>query len=1039
MITPGTSSSITSLVILAITAGRGDAKCEVGMAAVDLQQPHMILCQISDCQTYINTLTKIHYFQPVEILMPDTMCERPTSLSRLYQFIKEKFKDVNVTGIGRWHFNDTIGMDRIRTHCANEYSSVELFVKQKFYALAAAAALLKYVEYIQHILYAPKSMRIEFQGSQNSTTIDLESALSLELVSAQAGRANISLFGTLDRCSTPMGRKLLRASILQPPCVTNDILERQKCVAELVNNKSLLMVIQATVRRFSGVDHLHNLSMQTLHDDNVLSAERNLNSVLLLKHTIDAVPVLHAVLETAKSSFFIKTRKNLQDSQYGIMKEKILKVIQPEARSVAGFTSANMQRCFALKAGISDMLDVARQTYCELIDDMKSMVQGLNEKYNLPLALGCSATMGYHIQMEVPRRRNIKVTDLPKEFIEIKKVRSWFYMTTDILLVQSQHCKDACDELHLMSNVILNETLTEIREHIGCLYQLSADIAELDLVTSHALISSIQDYVKPIFGLRLNLVDSKHPIMDIMGTDNPTPNDVEASVPYNFHTIIGPNMSGKSVYLRQIILLQIMAQIGCYVPATKAEFRIADRIYCTLCFGDDIECNASSFVREVKEVQYILQTITPRSLIVIDELCRGTTVEEGTSLVWAICESLLCTAAFTFCATHFLYLTRLTELYNNVINHYFETKPRIEKVFEKTRLIYTHKLKTGIETFENYGISLAESCNLPDCVIKHARENILKISDTIMPGKDIIENSAMSQNKKWYKYAAEVYDLLENDNKFTEQNVLELITQMQQFDIEDPDDTTKIMIAQSNPVAQHTPINKNKYKKSCSNLAPIISKHENLSAVEKRKATDSIGEYSDSKLIKFEFLSESKKVMPTQMSKQESKLSKKKCTVVNLTSLKNRTVKLMDEEFTSFRDIVRKENNENPKPELNLQVEKSYSAERNIQLPIPKLPNRLSQPITPDLSEDKSVTFSQTSISTLAAKLSARRKEAEIFKIIEGDDFRESQFFNSLRINDDENDIMIIENNLRGIPSDQYTLQFKNDFKNEPSTSRGYK
>lgn len=185
------------IIISAITSGRGDARGEVGLAVMDVQYPYIILCQLSDCHSYVNTSTKIHAFNPVEvekkiqeldificslfihafiylmftlfkILMPETMC---IDTNNLYTTIKNRFNNITITGIPRIHFIDVIGLDRIRTHCAKEFSSVELIVHQKYYALAACAALMKYIEFIQHIQYLPKTMRIEYQVSQNTTMI----------------------------------------------------------------------------------------------------------------------------------------------------------------------------------------------------------------------------------------------------------------------------------------------------------------------------------------------------------------------------------------------------------------------------------------------------------------------------------------------------------------------------------------------------------------------------------------------------------------------------------------------------------------------------------------------------------------------------------------------------------------------------------------------------------------------------------------------------------------------------------------------------
>ncbi|KAK0080676.1 hypothetical protein PV326_008033 [Microctonus aethiopoides] len=789
--TPGSlTDGQETFVVMAITSGRGDARGEVGLAVMDVQYPYIILCQLSDCHSYVNTLTKIHAFNPVEILMPETMC---IDSNNLYTTIKNRFNNITITGIPRIHFIDVIGLDRIRTHCAKEFSSVELIVHQKYYALAACAALMKYIEFIQHIQYLPKTMRIEYQVSQNTTMIDIESAQSLELVTTNGGQSNYSLLGALDRCSTPMGRRLLRASILQPPCDIEIIKRRQMCIEELISNRSLHSIIQPVVRRLSGANRLLSLAMNTIHVDNVLSAERNLNYILLLKNIVEIVPELRATLNAASAEFFRTVFNNLNDQRFEIMKEKIFNIIHPDARSVMGHTSANMQRCFAIKSGINDMLDIARQTYCELIDDMQLIVEQLGQKYNFPLSLGCNVTLGYHIQMDVQRNHNIKIADIPKEFIQPRKLKNSILMTTEPLVVLSQHCRDACDELHVLSNALLQGVLNDIREHIGCLFKLNDNIAELDLIMSLAQISSISEYIKPTFGSKLEIRNSKHPVMDILANECPIPNDVVASIPYNFQTITGPNMSGKTIYLKQIVLLHIMAQIGCYVPATKAEFRITDHIFCRLGVRDDIEYNASTFTLEIKEVQYILQSITKNSLVVLDELCRSTTVEEGSSIAWTICKKIAMTSAFTFNATHFLYLLHMADLYPNITNYYMEAVPNISNDQpDSTRLIYTHQLKSGVSLIKQYGITLARATNFPADILKITEEMMNKITKDLKPAGDNQMDSniqVIAQNKKNYEIILELNEKLENGENNRDE-ICELARKIVIFDYNDKSPNT---------------------------------------------------------------------------------------------------------------------------------------------------------------------------------------------------------------------------------------------------------
>ncbi|XP_044003959.1 mutS protein homolog 4-like [Aphidius gifuensis] len=761
--TDDSSGGNDQFVIISITGGRGDARGEIGMAAMDAQYPHMVLCQTSDNNSYINTLTTINMFQPVEILLPVTMGSKDQNPESLYNAIKSKFNNIPITEIARMHYNATTGFERIKTHCADEFSSVKLVINSKYYALAAASALFKYIESIQHLVYEPKSLRINYQSAENVTMIDIESAKSLELVNCNGANKKYSLFSSLDRCSTPMGRRLLRASILQPSCNINVIQTRQACIEELLSNRSLHLILQPVIRRLSGGNRLLGLAMKTSQADTIQCAERNLNYILLLKNTIDIIPELQGALKTSKSPFFKRVLSTISDERFNDMKNEIDKIIQPDAKALKGCTSANMQRCFAIKAKINDMLDIARQAYCELIDDMVKMVEKYSENYKLSLSLGFTNSLGYHVQLEIPKGKTFDLKSLPDEFIHAHRKNKIIFMTTEELVIYGQHCKDARDEIHLMSNAILDELLANLRKHIGCLFQLNDDVAEVDLIMSLASISSIADYVQPTFGESLNVKNSRHPVMDILGFESPTPNDIVASIAYNFHTISGPNMSGKSVYLKQVVLLHIMAQIGCRVPATKAQFRISDRIFCRLSARDDFEFNASTFTMEIKEAHYILQSLTNKSVVVLDELCRSTTVEEGSSIAWEISRLLLLSPAFTFSATHFTFLWKLADVYPNVTNHHLEAIPRDTDRPEEARLVYTHKLKKGVVVIEHYGMILARSTCLPKKILDDAQMYIDKIKETMEINKTI-RYQIDYRVKMNYDALASVYEKIEEKN-----------------------------------------------------------------------------------------------------------------------------------------------------------------------------------------------------------------------------------------------------------------------------------
>ncbi|XP_018401348.1 PREDICTED: mutS protein homolog 4-like [Cyphomyrmex costatus] len=1022
-----TSSNAESCVVIALTAGRGDARNEVGLAAIDLQYPCLILCQISDCQTYVNTLTKINVVDPVEILMPETMCEHRSRGNKLYRSIREKFRTLNVTPISRVHFNESTGMERVRTLCTREYSTVELIVKQKYYALAAAAALLKYVEYVQHMVYAPKSMRIEFQGSPNTTMIDIESARSLELVVSQSKQTIVSLLGTMNRCLTPMGRRLLRASILQPSCDERLIADRQSCVAELVANHSLCTSLQPVVQRLFGTDRLLTLAIKPLHVNDMQNAERNLNYALLLKSCLDTVPELEAILAIGVHPFFIKTRKNLGNSEFQVMKDKILTLIHVDARFVKGCTSLSMQRCFAIKSGINELLDVARQIYCELISDMKNMVEQLAVKHKLPLSLEYNINLGYHINILIPRGSNITISNLPAEFIQARKNRRSFTTTTTALLTLNKQCKNACEEIYMMSNTLLTNLLEDIRQHVGCLFQLSADVAELDLILSLAQISSNPEYVRPSFGSNLELINSLHPIMELFNRDLPVANDVNASTTHNFHLITGPNMSGKSTYLKQIVLLQIMAQIGSYVPATKATFRMADRILCRISSRDDAELNASSYVLEMKEAQYILQSVTPKSLVILDELCRHTTVEEGSAIAWAICEKLSLTTAFTFAATHFLHLTALSNMYYNVTSHCFETKTAELEESSDLHLIYTHKLNPGTGPTDRYGIALAEVSSLPKCVTIKAREYASQQSvDTQNNNFRSITNS-LSWEKSCYNAIVQLRALLEN-NCFTFANIISI---MKQLDLSKQSEKTKRAQPAQVQVKSPKVMQECRDQEKCEEEKGLVASNNDLAMTrmkdfvllseptnkdEQQKVNEDKAQHEPMEIVE----NDNQKIVVSihnVIGNQEA-LSLPE-TVNRNTSTVNPGASLpplsIDPRFyvcTSFATST-------PKTTLSVcEANPGSSFTENssvaISLSTSFKPSQSFQYHDYCLSEKEfDLTIpSQSILSTPTdiAKMSARSKEAKIFRQIECDDFDENSFFNYTQVKLDlstDNDVVM--------------------------------
>ncbi|XP_030806529.1 mutS protein homolog 4 isoform X3 [Camarhynchus parvulus] len=677
-----TSSSAVSAhtvasVIVAVVEGRGLARGEVGMASIDLKNPEMILSQFADNTTYAKVITKLKILTPLEIIMSNTACDAGNT-TKLFSLITEHFKNVTFTTVQRKYFNETKGLEYIEQLCASEFSTIFMEVQSKYYCLAAAAALLKYVEFIQNAVYAPKSLKVRFQGSEKTAMIDSSSAQNLELViNNRDSRNGHTLLGVLNYTKTPGGSRRLRSNILEPLVDAETINTRLDCVQELLQDEELFFGLQGVISKFLDTEQLLSVLVQIPKQDTVKTAESKITNLIYLKHTLELVEPLKAALRSCNTQLLKAYYNSLEDTRFGIILEKITSVINDDTRYTKGCLSMRTQKCYAVKPNINEFLDIARRTYTEIVDDIAGMITQLAEKYSLPMKTSFSSARGFFIQMNADCS-TLPNGQLPSEFTKITKMKNTYSFTSADLIKMNERCQESLREIYHMTYLIVCKLLNEIYEHIHCLYKLSDIVSMLDMLLSFAHACTLSDY--------------------------------------------GPNMSGKSTYLKQIALCQIMAQIGSYVPAEYCSFRIAEQIFTRIGMDDDIETNASTFMKEMKEITYIIQNANDKSLIIIDELGRGTSAEEGIGICYAACEYLLNLKAFTLFATHFLELCHIDALYPNVENYHFEVQHVRSSAGNKEKIAYTYTLSKGYTEEKNYGLKAAEVSSLPSSIILDAKE-----------------------------------------------------------------------------------------------------------------------------------------------------------------------------------------------------------------------------------------------------------------------------------------------------------------------------
>ncbi|KAL5005729.1 hypothetical protein ScPMuIL_016887 [Solemya velum] len=730
--TPYTTSSATpgdpnSSVIVAIVEGRGLAKGEVGMASLDLKSPILTLSQFSDTTTYVKTITKLQILQPLEIILPNTACENGT-MTKLFKLLNDQYQHTNISTVQRKYFNETKGLQYVKQLCVAEYNTVEMEVASRYYCLAAAAALMKYVEFIQNVVFAPASMKIVFKGSEHTTMIDAVTARNLELLqNLRDPKSDHSLFGILNFTKTAGGCRLLRANILQPPSDTETIMMRQGVVSELTEKEEIFYNLQSVIDRFLDISHLLSLCVQIPKQETVKTAESKISSIIYLKHVLELIEPLREALRDFENPLMKAYYRSLEDPRFCLIMSKISSVINEDTRYKKGALNMRTQKCFAVKVSL---LDVARRTHTEIVDDITDLVKQLAEKHSLPLKATYNTARGFYIQLYSVGKEAPSADDLPGIFIKVTKYKSTYSFTTTDLIKLNDRIKESLQEIYLMTNIVVTELLNDIRDQIGCLYKLTECVSMLDMLVAFAHACTLGNYVKPEFTDTLAIKLGRHPILEKIAADSPVPNNTYASEDSNFLIITGPNMvRWKSTYLRQICLLQIMAQIGAFVPAEYASFRIADQIFSRIGSDDDMETNSSTFMLEMKEINYIIQNASDNSFIIVDELGRGTSTDEGIGICHAVCEYLLNLKAFTFFVTHFLDLTNLDSLYPNAENYYFEIQRSFSTDGNCEKVYYTHSLSKGRTEERYYGLQLAEVSTMPRAVIEKARELTAKITE----------------------------------------------------------------------------------------------------------------------------------------------------------------------------------------------------------------------------------------------------------------------------------------------------------------------
>ncbi|KAL7911829.1 muts domain V domain-containing protein [Trichoderma velutinum] len=695
-------------VVCAVSEARGVTPT-VGIATVNLSLGEVTLSQICDNQSYVRTIHKLQLACPSRIIFMPSACS-PNEPSTFFSLVQRLIPEAEISSHDRSAWSESAGIDYIE-HLAPEgdIGPIKVAIQGKYYAICCFSAAMKYIDRQFNLSFSPQSLRIRYQPSEDTMMIDISAMQSLEVMrNLKSAKSKECLFGLLNHTLTPMGSRVLRNNMLQPPTDFDGFIKtRYDALEEMVTNEEMFHEIRKGRKSGWNLVIIRNAT-------GVFAVEEQLTHILMIKSFLESVPDLYRALHPAKSDLLVKIRNLCRPETTLPILLNIKRVIESDVTYMKSPLDLRNQRAFAVKSGISGMLDVARQTYRELTDAIHAYSDKINEEYRVAASLKFDNRRMYWFRIPTV---DLDMNTMRQDFINVIPKKNHIECQTLNLVKLNQRLLDTSNEIVMRSDAAIRDLVKELRRQVSPLFRVCESIALVDMISSFGQITTTRGYVRPHIEDRLALKSAKHPILEKKMASEFIPNDYYADEQHRFHCVTGCNMSGKSTYIRSVALLQIMAQIGCFVPVEFASFPIIHSIFARISTQDNIEANLSSFGVEMREMAFILKNIDNKSLAIIDELGRGTSTRDGMAIAMAISEALLDTGASIWFATHFIELARVFADRLGVLNLHLASNTSVEEG-GLPRLTMLYKATAGtVDDGNHYGIALARAIGMPESFI----------------------------------------------------------------------------------------------------------------------------------------------------------------------------------------------------------------------------------------------------------------------------------------------------------------------------------
>ncbi len=685
-------------------------KEDYGVSIVDVTTGEFLVTQMNSSDNRV--IDEIGHFMPAEII-----CNEEFFNSNLAENIKNRF-NIFINVYFKWAFDYNTANKKLCQHFS--VLSLDGFgLKGEKLAISSAGAILQYLLDTQRTNLS-QIITISNYLTNQYMLLDISSRRNLELCETLREKSRKgSLLWVLDKTKTVLGARLIRKWIEQPLLDINQIQKRLNSVEEMKKNALLREEMKEYLSAISDIERLMT---------KIVYQTANAKDLISLKNSLKVFPFIQQLLKECSSEYFFEI------SQTFDVCEDICELIEASIIEEAPFS---VREGGLIKSEYNEKIAKLRLAKDNGTEWLKQLEEEEKEKTQIKnLKIGYNRIFGYYIEVT---KSNLNM--IPERYTRRQTLANAERFITPELKELEETILGAEEKLVELEYNIFCDIRNVICQNVERIQKMAYNVAVIDVLQSFGEVADKENYTKPelLENGELNIVEGRHPVVEKM-IDGFISNDTLLDIENNRLSIItGPNMAGKSTYMRQVALIVLMAQIGSFVPAKEAQISIVDRIFTRVGASDDLASGQSTFMVEMAEVANILNNATQNSLLILDEIGRGTSTFDGLSIAWAVLEYISDKkriGAKTLFATHYHELTELEGKLDGVINYCIDVQEKDDNV------IFLRKIKRGGAN-HSYGIQVAKLAGLPNEVIQRSKEILSQLGEA-----DITRNVAELAEEK---------------------------------------------------------------------------------------------------------------------------------------------------------------------------------------------------------------------------------------------------------------------------------------------------